>query len=57
MKKLDDVNTKINLSKYIDVYKRRLSKYPIVKVRCTKPRSQTVLTMNLSRKDDIGEYP
>ncbi|CAH1431860.1 unnamed protein product [Lactuca virosa] len=55
-KKLDDVKSKINVSKYVGVFARRFFKDSIVKVRCTKPKSQNILTVHLTRKDDKCEY-
>lgn len=47
---------KINRSTYVDVFLRTFSFDPIVKVICTKPKGEKILTLHLSRRDSNGEY-
>lgn len=56
-KNVEEILTKINRSKYDDVLQRIFCPNDIVKFRCTKPKSEKILTVQLTIIDSKGEYP
>lgn len=55
--KVEEILTKINRSKYDDVLQIIFCPNDIVKFRCTKPKSEKILTVHLTIIDSKGEYP
>lgn len=53
-KKLVELNHKIHIEKFTDVYMRRYLLGEIIKVGYTKPKSNKSLTLNLNRRINHG---
>lgn len=56
-KRVEEILTKTNRSTCDDVFLRRVSLIPIMKVRCTKLKGEKIHTLHLTKKGDRGEYP
>ncbi|KAL4591131.1 hypothetical protein LXL04_004081 [Taraxacum kok-saghyz] len=55
-KKIGDILIKIDRSNYADVHTRRCNPDPIIKVRCTKPKTDNILTLHRTRKGSYLAY-
>ena len=48
-KKIGNILDKMDLKRYADVHERRINPDPIIRVRCTKPKKDKILTMHITR--------
>ena len=55
-KKLGSILDKMDEKRFADVQKKRFNPDPIIRVRCTKPKRDKMLTLHITRNGPIQKY-